>query len=1177
MLENASKACPICGAEMVVRENRRTGSLFYGCPKYPGCRGSAPFAAEPSPELMQAAEERPATGDDSWDDGVMASPSVGDFVRIDLHPDVWSVQRLEGDDAVLEAMERPGVIRERLEMAVLLERCDPPVGRPCFALIEEQWVEGHLFAEHVEDGVRKWNFTTRNSSRIVEGGDLRFHTQDFRRDPSDALGHWIVDTPGQFELRRRFLDELNFQRTLTGGCTALMASKVEIYEHQVEIVARVLEDPIHRFILADEVGLGKTIEAGLILRQRFLDGRAKSALVIVPDHLRGQWESELQNRFGLPAPDMKVHVATFSDLLGGQIDLEESSATGPVTDLVVDEAHHAAAWGLSTRAEDQFGFEQLATLASRVEGLLLLSATPQETTAERLLALLELLDPALHSRDDLERFQLRVDLRETVLDVLALIDDEADVIFFSDQLEEIAKSLGGESALRSLIEDILRAEEDGRDPDPEQLSSLRTQFRETFRLHNRLIRSSRSSDRLEAWRSPIEELEPLEHLEQMSRAPRSVEQRTRLDEIARDWRLRSIQHQLDVGSACTLLSASLFAACMGPDAMRAWVDLRRGRLDPGQGKRLFGQDAVDVSSAIPELDWEDELLTEWRGVSEGDAWFRSKARATRDAVKELALRPGDPGHVVVFTSTPEAVERLEATLPALLDDSSPGTFEVIALGEDAGEHEVMDASQDLYSDPAESIRVVVAGPRVEEGANFQGAHRAVHFDVPRNLPALEQRIGRLDRIGQSRTIRQVLLLPRASDSFASQFVQDVLAGFGVFSESISGVQGGAEEHLRLLDSALLDDAAPMAEFRTKVRDELREERSARERERELDQAAVASWRAGVDFSGLIEHEKGIQALERTASQPLRKFLGLNQDHRGPGGSYRRANHAAVDLSPSEEKSLRRWLGNRVIPVPGTFDRRVAVRQPSTALRRSGDPLIDWAEQFFLRSGRGSAYALIRLVDPQLWQLGMQALQWPDHAARWVFSFEVAPRAEGSIAQDHVRIRRFMPRREAIVLLSEGEEEGGGVDLAWAHDGFSAEVQPGFPPLDAFNLRQQPFKEGTVTPKRIKLRDQEILADSKENLDRFISSYDWDGRVQRRAARALEELQASSLLSKWKEDAREQFEGVSREHERILRMRPNGEPDEEARARVRILAALDAPMVRLRSAGFVVLTSAVSNA
>ena len=182
MLENASKACPICGAEMVVRENRRTGSLFYGCPKYPGCRGSAPFAAEPSPELMQAAEERPATGDDSWDDEVMASPSVGDFVRIDLHPDVWSVQRLEGDDAVLEAMERPGVIRERLEMALLLERCDPPVGRPCFALIEEQWVEGHLFAEHVEDGVRKWNFTTRNSSRIVEGGDLRFHA-GLRRDP----------------------------------------------------------------------------------------------------------------------------------------------------------------------------------------------------------------------------------------------------------------------------------------------------------------------------------------------------------------------------------------------------------------------------------------------------------------------------------------------------------------------------------------------------------------------------------------------------------------------------------------------------------------------------------------------------------------------------------------------------------------------------------------------------------------------------------------------------------------------------------------------------------------------------------------------------------------------------------------------------------------------------------
>ncbi len=1099
------------------------------------------------------------------------------FVRMVDSSDVWSVQRIDGDEAELEAMERPGVIRVRRETASMLVKCDPPVGRPCFALIEGQWVEGHLHSEYLDGGARKWAFTTYSSSRIVDGKDLRFHTQDFRRDPADSLGNWIVDSPGQFELRRRFLDELNFQRALTGGCTALMASKVEIYEHQVEIVARVLEDPIHRFILADEVGLGKTIEAGLILRQRFLDGRARGALIIVPEHLKGQWEGELQDRFGLPTPGMAVRVATFSDLLEGQIDLAESSATGSVTDLVVDEAHHAAAWGLSTRAAEQLAFDHLATLASRAEGLLLLSATPQEATTEQLLALLELLDPALHSRKDLARFQLRLNLRETVLDVLALIDDEADVIFYSDQLQEIAKSLGDESALRLLIEDILRAEEEGRDPEPGQLSSLRTQFRETFRLHNRLIRSSRNSNRLEAWRAPSTEMEPGPHLEQMIRAPRSVEQRARLEEIARDWRIRSIQHQLDHGFACTLLAASLFAACMGPDAMRAWVDLRRGRLDPARGKELFGQDAVDVSLAVPELDWEDELLTEYWTASDGDAWFRSKARAVRDAVRELALQPGDPGHVVVFTSTFGAVERLVAYLAELFDDSDPGTFEVIALGEDVGEHEVMDASQELYSDPAESIRVVVACPRVEEGANLQGAHRAVHFDIPRNLPALEQRIGRLDRIGQSRTIQQVVLLPKADDSFASQFVQDVLAGFGVFSESISGVQGGAEEHLRLLDSTLLNEMASMAELQKRVRDGLREERRARERERELDQAAVANWSAGADFSGLVRHETGIQGLERTASQPLRKFLGLEWDQRGPRGTYRRGRHASVDLSPSEETALGRWLGNRVISAPGTFDRRVAARQPSTALRRTGDPLIDWAEQFFLRSGRGSSYALMRLTPFDLWRVGMQRLGWPGHVARWVFSFEIAPRTEESAARDHVRVRRFMPRREAIVLLGEGVNDEDRVDLAWAHEGFSAEPQPGMPPLDLFNLREQPYKNATMTREQFALTDHAILSENRTALDRFVSSYDWHGRVRGRATRALEELRASSLLSEWREHACHQFESVSREHERILRMRPNGESDEEVKARQRILDALDAPLIRLQSAGFVVLTGARSNA
>ena len=157
------------------------------------------------------------------------------------------------------------------------------------------------------------------------------------------------------------------------------------------------------------------------------------------------------------------------------------------------------------------------------------------------------------------------------------------------------------------------------------------------------------------------------------------------------------------------------------------------------------------------------------------------------------------------------------------------------------------------------------------------------------------------------------------------------------------------------------------------------------------------------------------------------------------------------------------------------------------------------------------------------------------------------------------------------------KDDGRVDIAWAHVGFSAEIQRGTPPLDAFNLRQQPYKSGAVTPKQIALTDREIMADSKASLDRFISSYDWDGRVRRRADQALVELRESALLSEWREQACRQFETVSQEHERILRMRPNGEPEEEVQSRQRILAALDNPEIRLQSAGFVVLTGATPNA
>ncbi len=83
------------------------------------------------------------------------------------------------------------------------------------------------------------------------------------------------------------------------GMTALVSAGIDLAPHQVAAVRRVLTDPVQRYLLADEVGLGKTIEAGLIIRQHLIDRPDTSVLVVVPAHLCGQWRGELEAKLSL--------------------------------------------------------------------------------------------------------------------------------------------------------------------------------------------------------------------------------------------------------------------------------------------------------------------------------------------------------------------------------------------------------------------------------------------------------------------------------------------------------------------------------------------------------------------------------------------------------------------------------------------------------------------------------------------------------------------------------------------------------------------------------------------------------------------------------------------------------------------------------------------------------------
>lgn len=209
-------------------------------------------------------------------------------------------------------------------------------------------------------------------------------------------GQW--DSLPIFELRRKTLDL--WHRLLRSPTRGLLGPRTLLLPHQLFVVDQVSSRSAPRALLADEVGLGKTIEAGWIAHRLIVTGRARRVLVLAPAALVNQWFIELFRRFNLSfwVPDSQSEEALqkedFADQERVILSIESLKRLGAEGtfdssnwDLViVDEAHRVAA--------DSAEYAILETLSAKTNGLLLLTATPEQLGLEGHFARLKLLDPA---------------------------------------------------------------------------------------------------------------------------------------------------------------------------------------------------------------------------------------------------------------------------------------------------------------------------------------------------------------------------------------------------------------------------------------------------------------------------------------------------------------------------------------------------------------------------------------------------------------------------------------------------------------------------------------------------------------------------------------------------------------------------------------------------------------
>ncbi|GLS27542.1 RNA polymerase-associated protein RapA [Marinibactrum halimedae] len=516
--------------------------------------------------------------------------------------------------------------------------------------------------------------------------------------PQERLFAGNVDKPRRFQLRLDTLKEVS--RLQQSGVNGLLGPRVDTLPHQLFIAQEVANRFAPRVLLADEVGLGKTIEAGLIIHQQLHSGRAQRILIAVPDSLVHQWLVEMLRRFNLqftlldearcqaitesesdnPFESTQLVLCSLS-LLTENPERADQAAACEWDIFCVDEAHHLQ-W---SEAEASIDYQVVERLAGIARGLLLLTATPEQLGIESHFARLRLLDPnRYHSlsafQEEEANYQPINDLIQTLLShdgpaQLSATDESAKA--FQSHLQSVI----GEERFNHLLQTL--SETDCEDATN---SIIFNHVRELLDRHGTgrvLFRNTRSS--VEGFPERVLNPHPLELPENYSATDLYPEQ----------------PHSAD-------------------NPMEAeWVN------------------------TDPRVQWLLGFLKQHK--------------------KEKVL---------LITANANTALALEIFLRLRNGIRSSVFYEDLSLLE-------RDRAAAYFADPEDGAQILLCSEIGSEGRNFQFASHLIMFDLPRNPDLLEQRIGRLDRIGQKNTVN--IHVPFFEDS-----AQSVLLDW--FHEGMNGFE-----------------------------------------------------------------------------------------------------------------------------------------------------------------------------------------------------------------------------------------------------------------------------------------------------------------------------------------------------------------------------------------------------
>src|SRR2546426_7128098 len=520
---------------------------------------------------------------------------------------------------------------------------------------------------------------------------------DFRSDPANVF--LALETK-----RYRFA-------SLYDPLLAMNASKVDPLPHQIEAVyGRVLKLPRIRFLIADDPGAGKTIMAGLIIKELKLRKLAKRILIVVPGHLKDQWRRELKDRFeenfvtierGLMDAHYAENVWERENQIITSMDFAKrdeiiaSLASGTFDLIVVDEAHKMSAYRYGDKTVKTDRYRLGETLSKSAEPhLLFLTATPHKGDPENFRLFLDLLEPGFFATAEMVKESIK----------------NKDNPLFVRRMKEDLKNFNGEPLFL-----------------PRYVRTLGfTLSIDETALYNEVSRYVK---------------------EQYNKALQSDKRRN----VA--FALVILQRRL---------ASSTYAILRSLERRKKRLeDLLQGVAEPVHPDEET-YDAEEVEDLSEEDRWKEEQIWETLSVAENRQELQSEVRVIAGLIdkakaiiqKEIEVKilhlkqtmadlmakfPNEK--ILIFTEAKDTLEYLERKIR-----SWGYTISTIHGGMRLEERV---KAESVFKN---QTQVMVATEAAGEGINLQFCHLMINYDIPWNPNRLEQRMGRIHRYGQTREV-----------------------------------------------------------------------------------------------------------------------------------------------------------------------------------------------------------------------------------------------------------------------------------------------------------------------------------------------------------------------------------------------------------------------------------------